>query len=263
MLNKFHEKQQGMELIILEQLVPQEHLLRKIDRSIDFSFIRRLCAPLYSANLGRPAIEPEVLFRMLFVGYLYGIRSERRLEEEINYNMAYKWFCGLSLTEKAPDATTLSVNRKRRFRDNDIPEQIFNEILRQAMEKGLVGGTILYTDSTHVKAKANKHKKMTVVVERTPKAYLEELDEAIERTAGSWARSPLTRRMTMIRPRHERSAEQKRPGKRAAAQGRQAGRLSLQRAPDRGQQAQHCGECTDHSGQCQRRRTHSRDIKGY
>ena len=181
MLNKFHEKQQGMELIILEQLVPQDHLLRKIDRSIDFSFIRRLCAPLYSANLGRPAIEPEVLFRMLFVGYLYGIRSERRLEEEINYNMAYKWFCGLHLTEKAPDATTLSVNRKRRFRDNNIPEQIFNEILRQAMEKGLVGGTILYTDSTHVKAKANKHKKTTVVVERTPKAYLEELDEAIER----------------------------------------------------------------------------------
>ena len=209
MLNKFHEKQQGMELIILEQLVPQEHLLRKIDRSIDFSFIRRLCAPLYSANLGRPAIEPEVLFRMLFVGYLYGIRSERRLEEEVNYNMAYKWFCGLSLTEKAPDATTLSVNRKRRFRDNDIPEQIFNEILRQAMEKGLVGGTILYTDSTHVKAKANKHKKMTVVVERTPKAYLEELTRPSSGTARSWARSPLKRRMTMIRPRHERSSRAK------------------------------------------------------
>ena len=194
MLNKFHEKQQGMELIILEQLVPQEHLLRKIDRSIDFSFIRRLCAPLYSANLGRPAIEPEVLFRMLFVGYLYGIRSERRLEEEINYNMAYKWFCGLSLTEKAPDATTLSVNRKRRFRDNNIPEQIFNEILRQAMEKGLVGGTILYTDSTHVKAKANKHKKTTVVVERTPKAYLEELDDAIERDRKELGKKPFEKK---------------------------------------------------------------------
>ena len=194
MLNKFHEKQQGMELIILEQLVPQEHLLRKIDRSIDFSFIRRLCAPLYSANLGRPAIEPEVLFRMLFVGYLYGIRSERRLEEEINYNMAYKWFCGLHLTEKAPDATTLSVNRKRRFRDNNIPEQIFNEILRQAMEKGLVGGTILYTDSTHVKAKANKHKKTTVVVERTPKAYLEELDEAIDRDRKELGKKPFDKK---------------------------------------------------------------------
>lgn len=99
---------------------------------------------------------------MLFVGYLYGIRSERRLEEEFNYNLAYKWFCGLNITQKAPDATTLSVNRKRRFRDNDIPEQIFNEILRQAIEKKLVGGEILYTDSTHVKAKANKHKKTTV-----------------------------------------------------------------------------------------------------
>ena len=207
MLNKFHEKQQGMELIILEQLVPQEHLLRKIDRSIDFSFIRRLCAPLYSANLGRPAIEPEVLFRMLFVGYLYGIRSERRLEEEINYNMAYKWFCGLSLTEKAPDATTLSVNRKRRFRDNDIPEQIFNEILRQAMEKGLVGGTILYTDSTHVKAKANKHKKMTVVVERTPKAYLEELDEAIDRDRKELGKKPFDKKDDDDPPPHERSAK--------------------------------------------------------
>ena len=108
--------------------------------------------------------------------------------------MAYKWFCGLSLTEKAPDATTLSVNRKRRFRDNDIPEQIFNEILRQAMEKGLVGGTILYTDSTHIKAKANKHKKTTVVVERTPKAYLEELDEAIDRDRKELGKKPFDKK---------------------------------------------------------------------
>ena len=104
--------------------MPETHLLRKIDRSIDFSFINKLCAPLYSENVGRPAVEPEVLFRMLFVGYLYGIRSERRLEEEINYNFAYKWFCGLGLTEKAPDATTISVKpyptfqRKRHCREN-------------------------------------------------------------------------------------------------------------------------------------------------
>ena len=108
--------------------------------------------------------------------------------------MACKWFCGLSLTEKAPDAITLSVNRKRRFRDNDIPEQIFNEILRQAMEKGLVGGTILYTDSTHIKAKANKHKKTTVVVERTPKAYLEELDEAIDRDRKELGKKPFDKK---------------------------------------------------------------------
>ena len=77
---------------------------------------------------------------MLIVGYLYGIKSEARLEEEINYNMAYKWFCGLGLTEKAPDATTISQNRRRRFRENNIAEEIFNEILRQCIEKGLVGG---------------------------------------------------------------------------------------------------------------------------
>ena len=121
--------------------------------------------------------------------------------------MAYKWFCGLSLTEKAPDATTLSVNRKRRFRDNDIPEQIFNEILRQAMEKGLVGGTILYTDSTHIKAKANKHKKMTVVVERTPKAYLEELDEAIDRDRKELGKKPFDKKDDDDPSRHERSAK--------------------------------------------------------
>lgn len=179
MLRSRKEKQQGMELVILEQMVPENHLLRKIDRSIDFSFINKLCAPLYSENAGRPAVEPEILFRMLFVGYLYGIRSERRLEEEINYNFAYKWFCGLGLTEKAPDATTISVNRSRRFRDNNIAEKIFQEILRQAVEKNLVGGEILYTDSTHVKAKANKHKKATVVIEKSPKAYMDELDAAI------------------------------------------------------------------------------------
>lgn len=168
MYEKNRERQQAMELVILEEMIPQDHLLRKIDRCVDFSFIRKLCEPLYCLDNGRPAIDPETLFRMLFVGYLYGIRSERRLEEEVNYNLAYKWFCGLNITRKAPDATTLSVNRKRRFRDNDIPEQIFNEILRQAIEKKLVGGEILYTDSTHVKAKANKHKKTTVTIQRTP-----------------------------------------------------------------------------------------------
>ena len=180
MLKEKRAKQQQMDLVILEQMIPENHLLRRVDAAVDFSFINKLCAPLYCADNGRPAIEPEVLFRMLIVGYLYGIKSEARLEEEINYNFAYKWFCGLGLTEKAPDATTISQNRRRRFRDNNIPEQIFNEILRQCVEKGLVGGEILYTDSTHIKAKANKHKRKTVIVETTPKAYPEELDAQVD-----------------------------------------------------------------------------------
>ena len=179
MLRDRRERQQQMDLVILEQMIPENHLLRKIDQVVDFRFIHELCAPLYCSDNGRPAIEPEVLFRMLLVGYLYGVKSEARLEEEINYNMAYKWFCGLGLTEKAPDATTISQNRRRRFRDNNIAEQIFNEILRQCIAKGLVGGAILYTDSTHIKAKANKHKKKLITVEQTPKAYLEELEEQV------------------------------------------------------------------------------------
>lgn len=179
MLRK-REKQGTMEIVILEQMIPEDHLLRRIDRAIDFSFIHKLCEPLYCPDNGRPAVDPELLFRMIFIGYLYGVKSERRLEEEMNYNLAYKWFRGLELTEKAPDATTLSANRRRRFRDNNIAEQIFDEILRQAIEKGLVCGKVLYTDSTHVKAKANKHKKRTVTVDVTPKEYLEALDAAVD-----------------------------------------------------------------------------------
>lgn len=193
MLREQRDKQQQMEIVILEQYIPQDHLLRKIDQSIDFSFIHQLCKPLYCLNNGRPAIDPEILFRMLFVGYLYGIRSERRLEEEINYNMAYKWFCGLGLTEKAPDATTISANRRRRFSDNDIAEKIFDEILRQAIAKELVGGQVMYTDSTHIKAKANKHKKQTVVIEKSPKAYLKELDDEVDLQRERLGKEPFDR----------------------------------------------------------------------
>ena len=179
MLKRKESEQMQLELVTYDLLVRPDHLLRKIDAVIDFSFIHELCAPLYCEDNGRPAIDPEILFRMLFVGYLYGIRSEVRLCEEIQDNTAYRWFCGLGLTEKVPDHATISVNRKRRFRNNDIAEQIFQAILEQAQTKGLVGGKILYTDSTHVKALANKHKKVEVTVTRTPKTYIRELDAAV------------------------------------------------------------------------------------
>ena len=179
-----------MDLVILEQMIPEDHLLRRIDRAVDFGFIHELCVPLYCADNGRPAIDPEILLRMLFIGYLYEIKSEARLEEEVYYNMAYKWFCGLELTEKAPNATTISQNRRRRFRDNDIAEKVFNEILRQCIVKGLVGGAILYTDSTHIKAKANKHKKRLVKVAEAPKAYMKELDAQVDRDRKAIGKKP-------------------------------------------------------------------------
>ena len=173
-------KQKEYEIVLLDELVPQDHILRKIDAAVDFSFIHDLCKDLYSPNMGRPAIEPELLFRMLFLGYLYGIKSETKLAQQVNENIAFKWFLGLKLTEKGPDHATISLNRVRRFRDNNIAEKIFDNILKQCIEKKLVGGNILYTDSTHIKAKANKHRKALVTVEETPKEYMEELNAQID-----------------------------------------------------------------------------------
>ena len=139
-------RQMEYEFVMLEELVPEDHLLRKVEKAVDFSFIHDLCKDLYCPDNGRPAIEPELLFRMLFLGYLYGIKSEVKLAQAVNENIAFKWFLGLKLTEKGPDHATISANRVRRFKDNNIAEKIFDEILRQCIEKRLVGGKILYTD---------------------------------------------------------------------------------------------------------------------
>ena len=140
------EKQLKLETVTIEELVPEDHLLRKIYKAIDFSFTNKLYKPYYCGNNGRPSIEPEALFRMLFIGYLYGIRSERRLLREIEVNVAYRWFIGYDLTEKLPDVSVIWQNRFRRYNGSDVPQQIFDEIVHQAMAKGLVGGKILYSD---------------------------------------------------------------------------------------------------------------------
>ena len=100
--------QHELEMVTLEQLVPQDHLLRHINRHIQFDFIRTQTAHLYCADNGRPALDPVMLFKMLFIGYLFGIRSERQLVREIEVNVAYRWFLDLRLTDKVPDASTLS-----------------------------------------------------------------------------------------------------------------------------------------------------------
>ena len=114
------EAQSEIELVMLEELVPQDHLLRKIDKYIDFSFIRDLTRDLYCHTNGRPAVDTVVLFKMLFIGYLYVIRSERQLVKDIEVNLAYRWFLGYLITEKIPDSSTISQNRIRRFKDTDM-----------------------------------------------------------------------------------------------------------------------------------------------
>lgn len=191
MLKELEPKQNELEMVCLENLVPSDHLLRKINKSIDFSFIRNKTKHLYCSNNGRPAIPPEVLFKMLFIGYLYGIRSERQLIREIQVNVAYRWFLKYNLTDKIPDASTLSQNRRRRFEDSTISQEIFDEIVRQAINLDLVDGESLYTDSTHLKANANKNRFYEQETSVNTKPYLEELDKAIEADRKMHGKKPL------------------------------------------------------------------------
>jgi transposase len=180
-----------MEFVCIEELVPKDHLLRKIDKVIDFEFIREKVKDLYCADNGRPAVDPVVLFKMLFVGYLYGVRSERQLVREIQVNVAYRWFIGYGLTDKIPDASTFSQNRRRRFTESTVYQEIFDEIVLQAMRKTWINGRVLYTDSTHLKASANKHKFNKKHVAASTRSYLEDLEAAVNQDRQDHGKKPL------------------------------------------------------------------------
>src|SRR5256885_3001397 len=139
----------------LERRIPSDHMLRKIDRFVDLSGVRAHLEPFYS-NVGRPSIDPELMIRMLLVGYCYGIRSERRLCDEVHLNLAYRWFCRLGLDGDVPDHSTFSKNRHCRFRDSDLLRRLFEAVLRRCIDEGLVGGENLAVDASLIKADANR-----------------------------------------------------------------------------------------------------------
>jgi len=191
MLRKPSPEQTAIELVSLDSLVPKDHLLRKIDAVIDFSFIHDRVAGLYCPDNGRPPLDPTLMFKALFVGYLFGIRSERQLVREIEVNVAYRWFLGLQLTEPVFDASTLSQNRRRRYQDGSVAQDIFDAIVEQAIAKGLVEGTVLYTDSTHLKANANKKHFDVKVVAKSRADYWAALDQAVEEDRTEHGKKPL------------------------------------------------------------------------
>jgi transposase len=141
----------------LERHVPADHLLRSVDRFVEFDELRRELAPFYSA-IGRPSVDPELMIRMLIVGYCFGIRSERRLCEEVHLNLAYRWFCRLGLDGDVPDHSTFSKNRHGRFRQSDLLRRVFETVLRRCIREGLVGGEGFAVDASLIKADANRQK---------------------------------------------------------------------------------------------------------
>lgn len=173
--------------VSLDEYVPEDHLLRAVDRYLDLSEFRQHLAESYS-NTGRPSIDPELMARMLIIGYCYGIRSERRLCEEVSMNLAYRWFCRLGLKDKVPDHSSFSKNRHGRFRDHDAFRQLFDSVLRRCMAEGLVRGEGFATDASMIKADVSRQRNRSgderidwgdpEQASRPVREYLEALEQA-------------------------------------------------------------------------------------
>src|ERR1700687_1106852 len=168
----------------LDDHVPADHLLRGIDRFLDLTDLRAYLAPFYS-HTGRPSIDPELMIRMLIVGYCFGIRSERRLCEEVHLNLAYRWFCRLGLDGAVPDHSTFSKNRHGRFRESDLLRKVFETTVQRCIDEGLVGGEGFAADTSMIKADANRQHSVPGSEWHAPEAanhavreYLAVLDDA-------------------------------------------------------------------------------------
>jgi transposase len=167
----------------LEDQVPENHLLRLIDKHVSFSFVREQLKDSYS-DTGRPSIDPELLLRILLIGYLYGITSERKLVEELRMHLAWRWFTGLSFDQEIPHHSTFSKNRHGRFQESKLFEQLFEQIVRQCVEVGLVEGKHLSVDGSFVEANAAKESRIAreqlveaAQVHYTLREYLKELEQ--------------------------------------------------------------------------------------
>jgi transposase len=171
----------------LDEHVPRDHVLRQIDRFPDLSEVRQELKSFYS-HIGRPSIDPELMIRMLVVGYCFAIRSERRLCEEVHLNLGYRWFCGLGLDGKVPDHSTFSLNRHGRFRQSNLLRHVFETVVRRCMAEGLVGGEGFAVDASLIEADANKQRSvrgdewsledLPANATRAVKDYLARLDNA-------------------------------------------------------------------------------------
>src|ERR1700693_5125758 len=167
----------------LEDQVPENHLLRLIEKHVSFAFVRKKLKDSYSET-GRPSIDPELLLRILLIGYLYGITSERKLVEELRMHLAWRWFTGLGFDQEIPHHSTFSKNRHGRFQQSKLFEELFEEIVARCLEVGLVQGKHLSVDGSFVEANANKGSRIpreqlaeAAPVKQTGRQYLVEMEQ--------------------------------------------------------------------------------------
>ena len=170
------KKREQIQMFCIDDMVPQDHLLRMIDKAIDWNFIYDLVVDKYCPDHGRPSMDPVMLIKLPFIQYLYGIRSMRQTVKEIEVNVAYRWFLGLEMMDKVPHFSTFGKNYSRRFKDTDLFEQIFSHILQECYQFNLIDPSEVFVDATHVKARANS-KKMQKRIAHEEALFFEELLE--------------------------------------------------------------------------------------
>ena len=192
MITEQNEKaRKQIEFVCTDDLVPQDHLLRIIDKAIDWSFIYDLVRDKYSPDQGRPSIDPVTLIKIPLIQYLYGIKSMRQTIKEIEVNVAFRWFLGLELYDKVPHFSTFGKNYSRRFEGTDLFEQIFKHILEECYRFKLVDPTEVFVDATHVKARANNKKMQRRIAEQEALFYEEMLRNEIASDRAAHGKKPL------------------------------------------------------------------------
>lgn len=190
MLERAKNLRNNLQIVDLEGMVPQDHLLRKIDRAVDFSHIYDLVEHLYCEDNGRPAVDPVVLVKMVLIQHLYGIKSLRQTVKEIDMNIAYRWFLGFDLNVRIPHFATVSYAFAHRF-PSEIFEDIFAWILEEAVAKGFVDASTIFIDATHIKANANRNKKRKILARKTARNYDKLLREEINQDRIENGKKPL------------------------------------------------------------------------
>ncbi len=185
------KKREQVQMFCMDDMVPENHLLRIIDKAINWNFIYELVESKYSQETGRPSMDPVMLIKIPFIQYLYGIRSMRQTIKEIEVNVAYRWFLGLSMLDKVPHFSTFGKNYSRRFKDTDLFEQIFSRILEECYKFKLIDPSEVFVDATHVKARANNKKMQKRIAHEEALFYEEMLKKEINEDREAHEKKPL------------------------------------------------------------------------
>ena len=190
MLTKEQEQRQAIEMLCVDMLVPKDHLLRKVDAAVDFKHIYELVEELYCEDNGRPSIDPVVLFKLVLIQHLFGIRSLRQTMREVEVNVAYRWFLGYTVSQILPHFATVSYAFRHRFTE-EIIEEVFRWILEEIAGAGYLSPEVVFVDGTHIKANANLKKHVKKSIPKAAKIYQEQLLEEVDADRAAHGKKPL------------------------------------------------------------------------